>query len=140
MRVVLDTNVIVAAFRSPKGASARLIEAVQAGLITPVANVALFAEWEAVLKREVHAAEARARLIAIDEALDELAQLVAPAERSFYWRPQLADPDDEMVLEAAVNGAAAVISTFEVTTFVKAASSFGIEVLTPGRLWSKLKP
>lgn len=42
------------------------------------------------------------------------------------------DADDEMVLEAAINGSANAIVTFEVGTFAQPAGAFGIEVLTPG--------
>lgn len=136
MRLVLDTNVLVAAFRSPKGASARLLEAAKARRIALVANVALFAEWEAVLARPEH----KIAPDALSEALDELAGLIVPANRNFSWRPQLPDPDDEMVLEAAIAGGAAAIVTFEITTFQLAARRFGFEVLTPGQAWSRIRP
>lgn len=44
MRLVLDTDVIVAALRSPTGASAALLEAALEGSITLLANVALILE------------------------------------------------------------------------------------------------
>jgi len=117
-----------------------LIEAVRHKLIVPVANVALFCEWQDVLKRPDHLAAAGYSEAEMDEALDELAGLIAPAERKFLWRPQLPDPDDEMVLEAALSGYSSVIVTFEVGTFRAPARRFGIEVLTPGTLWARIKP
>jgi predicted nucleic acid-binding protein len=47
------------------------------------------------------------------------------------WRPQLRDPADEIVLEAAANGQAAAIVTFNLRDFGLAPRQFGIEVLTP---------
>jgi putative PIN family toxin of toxin-antitoxin system len=137
---VLDTNVLVAALRSKNGASARLLEAAYERHITAIANVALFAEYEAVLTRAEHLAAASVPREAVIEALDALAARIEPAEPHFSWRPLLGDPDDEMVLEAAVNGGAEAIVTFEVGTFRDAAASFGIDVLTPAQIWAKVQP
>lgn len=138
MRVVLDTNVLVAALRSKEGASARLVEAAYEGRITAIANVALFAEYEAVLTRAEHLAAGGVTHEAVTDALDALAAKIEPAEPHFSWRPQLGDPDDEMVLEAAVTGGAEAIATFEVGTFRAAAAGFGIDVLTPAQIWAKV--
>lgn len=140
MRLVLDTNVLVAAFRSPRGASARLLEAARHGRVTLIANVALFCEWEAVLLRTQHLAAARRGRREMHAALDELAALLQPADRKFSWRPQLRDPDDEMVLEAAIGGRAEAIVTFEEATFAGPAGRFGVQVLTPAQAWAILKP
>ena len=57
---------------------------------------------------------------------------VAEPERSwFLWRPQLRDPADEMVLEAAINGSADALVTFNDRHFDDAAGRFGIAVLSP---------
>ena len=107
--------------------------------ITLVANVALFLEWEAVLKRPEHLAIGGVTAADVEQALDELATHIDPVERAFAWRPQLTDPDDEMVLEAAINGRADAIATFEVQTFREAADRFGISVLTPAAAWSRIQ-
>ena len=52
MRCVLDTDVVVAAMRSPKGASAALLLAALDGRIELVANVALVLEYESVCLRD----------------------------------------------------------------------------------------
>jgi len=63
--------------------------------------------------------------------LDAVIDLVKPIEAWFLWRPQLRDPADEMVLEAAANGKAAAITTFSRRDFLPGAALFGIEVLLP---------
>ena len=140
MRVVLDTNVLVAALRSKVGASAEIVRAAHEGRLSAIANVALFAEYEAVLTRPEHVAAAGVTPADVNDALDALAARIEPAEPHFSWRPQMSDPDDEMVLEAAVNGGAEVIVTFEIATFRDAAARFGIDVLTPGAFWAKVNP
>ena len=50
-RVVLDTDVLIAALRSPSGGSAEVLRQVQAGHLRLVASVALVLEYEAVATR-----------------------------------------------------------------------------------------
>ncbi|MES1157339.1 MAG: putative toxin-antitoxin system toxin component, PIN family [Alphaproteobacteria bacterium] len=139
MRLVLDTNVLVAAMRSKAGASAQLVQAAYAGRIVALASVPLFAEYEAVLTRPEHGQAAGVSADVINAALDALAARIEPVEPHFSWRPQLSDPDDEMVLDAAVNGAAEAIVTFEVETFRAAAARFGVLVLTPAQAWARIR-
>lgn len=136
---MLDTNVLVAALRSKIGASAEVVRAAHDGRLAPVVNAALFAEYEAVLTRPEHLAAGDVTQQEVVDALDALAAKITAAAAHFSWRPQLGDLDDEMVLEAAVNGGAEAIVTFEVSTFQRAAAGFGIEVLTPGAFWAKVK-
>jgi len=63
--------------------------------------------------------------------LDALVDLVEPVDVWFLWRPQLRDPGDELVLEAAVNGRVAAIATFNRRDFRPAADRFGIDILLP---------
>lgn len=129
--MVLDTDVVVAALRSPSGASARLLEAALDGAVTLLANVALVLEYEAVCTRAEHVAASGLSAKQVAIFLDAIAALVEPVESHFIWRPQLRDPADEMVLEAAVNGAARAIVTFNQRDFGPAPARFGIEVLLP---------
>ncbi len=66
----------------------------------------------------------------VDAILNELASLISPVTTHYQWRPQLRDPSDEMVLEAAVNAQAHAIVTYNVKDF-KPAQRFGILVLNP---------
>jgi predicted nucleic acid-binding protein len=126
--------VIVSAFRSKRGASYRLLELFDEGRYSMVATQSLFAEYEAVLSRPeqrvVHGLSAQQ----LEDALKDMASRVVPVRLHFQWKPQLLDPDDEFVFEAAINGLAEAIVTHNVRDFIPAASDFGIEVMTPGRI------
>jgi len=100
----------------------------------------LFFEYEQVLARPEHLAAAGASQAEMNRFLDVLAHVLTPVNIHFLWRPQLNDAEDEMVLEAAVNGGADAIITFETATFAGPARSFGIDVVTPGPVLSRIRP
>lgn len=63
--------------------------------------------------------------------LDAVIAMIEPVEIYFLWRPQLRDPADEMVLEAAINGRAEAIVTFNDRDYGKVPEQFGVRVLKP---------
>jgi putative PIN family toxin of toxin-antitoxin system len=138
MILALDTDVIVAALRSPSGASRRLLGLVRTGQVQAVATVGMLIEYEAVLSRPGQLAATGLTLGEIGSVLDALAALVVSVRPHFLWRPQLRDPNDEMVLEAAVNGGADRIATFNVAGYLPAATRFGIAAERPGDILKRL--
>jgi predicted nucleic acid-binding protein len=76
----------------------------------------------------------------IDELLAEPATLIEPVEIHFQWRPQGRDPSDEMVLEAAVNGHADALVTYNVADFTAASERFKIAIVNPAELLRKVRP
>ncbi|MBL6617364.1 MAG: putative toxin-antitoxin system toxin component, PIN family [Reyranella sp.] len=134
MRLVFDTDVMVAAIRSDAGASRRVLQAFlerQRGL-TLLASVPLLFEYEAVMTRPEHLRAARLSLADVSALLDAVAATAEPVRLAYLWRPALRDVDDDMVLETAVNGAADGIVTFNRRDFAPAAGQFGVRVLLPG--------
>jgi putative PIN family toxin of toxin-antitoxin system len=137
MRIVLDTDVMVAAIRSDRGASRALLEAVLAARVMPLISVPLMFEYEAVMCRPEHLKASRLSADDVGVLLDAVAAMAEPVRLAFLWRPALADPDDDMVLEAAVNGRADAIVTFNRRHFT-AASQFGVAVLSPAEVARRL--
>lgn len=135
MQYVLDTNVIVAAVRSPVGASAELLRRVLTNRLTALCSVPLFLEYEAVLSRPEQLAAAGVSLYDVANLLNVLAGAIQHVKIQFLWRPQLRDSTDDMVLEAAVNGQATAIISFNLRDFLPQAQSFGLRVITPAQFF-----
>jgi putative PIN family toxin of toxin-antitoxin system len=140
MRLVLDTNVLVAAMRSPRGASAALLNSVSAGRAEIACNPALFLEYEQTMKRMEHLAAAGISADDVDTILRRLASVLIPAPPFRRLRPQLTDPDDDMVLEAAIGAGADAIVTFELATFRVVPTKWRIDVLAPRQALAILRP
>jgi putative PIN family toxin of toxin-antitoxin system len=138
MRVALDTDVIVAAVRSRTGAANALLRAVRQQRLEAVASVPMMLEYEAVLMRPEQRRVSGYTVTQVQQFMDGLAALMVPVIPYFLWRPALRDPDDEMVLDAAVNGQANAIVTFNVRHFLPGAKQFQLDVLTPAQTLRKL--
>jgi predicted nucleic acid-binding protein len=93
-------------------------------------SVPLFLEYEAVLLRPENLAAFRLERDAMLRALNFMAGYIEPVWLDYLWRPQSADPADEMVMEAAINGRADYIVTFNGKDF-STASRFGVQIATP---------
>ena len=137
---MLDTDVVVAAMRSPTGASAAILQAARQGRTTLLVSVALALEYEAVCCKAEHRLASGLSDRDVDVYVTAVIALAEPVETHFLWRPQLRDPGDEMVLEAAVNGRADALVTFNVRGFGTAPSQFGVEVLLPREAIGRIKP
>jgi putative PIN family toxin of toxin-antitoxin system len=131
VRYVMDTDVIVAAMRSPGGASAAILRAAREGRVTLLVSVPLGMEYAAVCSEPEHRLAASLSEREVEIFLDAVLAMVEPVKTHFLWRPQLRDPGDEMVLEAAVNGRADALVTFNVRDFGTVPARFGIEVIIP---------
>ena len=126
-RIVLDSNVIVSGLRSRQGASFRVLSLVGSGVFTHCLSVPLLFEYEDVLKRP--------GLVpltgdAIEDVLDGLCATAEQRALYFLWRPQLADPADDLVLEIAVTGRCDTIVTLNRDHFAGSAQ-FGVKIQTP---------
>jgi putative PIN family toxin of toxin-antitoxin system len=131
-RVVLDTDVLVAAIRSGRGASRVLLEDALRRRYQILASVPLMLEYEAVLTRPEHLEASQLSRQDVSDILDALASVADPIRLAFLWRPVLPDPDDDMVLETALNGRADLLVTLNRRHFHTASASFRVKVVSPG--------
>lgn len=139
LRVVLDTDVVVAGFMSPDGASRQLLLNALDHRFALLLSTPLLMEYEAVLLRPQHLARARATGAAVVEILDALAGICLPVVFDYRWRPTGAHKDDELVVETAINGQADVVATFNLKDVGKAAGQFGFAAARPGALVRRLR-
>ncbi len=140
LRVVLDTSVMVAALRTRLGAGNAVLRLVAEGRVKALVAPPLFLEYEDVLKRPEHRLVHGLSLEKVDEFLAEFAAIAEPVDVHFRWRPQSRDPKDEMVLEAAINGRADAIVTYNARDFLEAGQRFKILILRPSELLKKVRP
>jgi predicted nucleic acid-binding protein len=99
--------------------------------------VALILEYEAFCMRREHQVAAGLTDREVSIFVDAVAAIAVPVESHFIWRPQLKDPADEMVLEAAVNGQAEGIVTFNRRDFGLAPKRFGVSLWLPSQVLHK---
>lgn len=123
--IVIDTNVLVTALRSSRGASFRLLSLVGSGRFEIHLSTPLVAEYESVLKRGLTSLSDTQ----IDDVIDYLCARSTHHEIFYLWRPVLKDADDDFLLELAVKANAKII-TWNVSDFGRAAA-LGIAAMTP---------
>jgi putative PIN family toxin of toxin-antitoxin system len=135
-KVVLDTNVLVAAPRSRHGASYRLLIQLGDERWQPNVTVPIVLEYEAVLKRDCQ----RFGLTTedIDEVVDAICSRAGLHRLYFLWRPVASDPDDDLILEGAIASRSDFIVTFNKRDFPDS-QRFGIRCLTPKEFLILLK-
>jgi putative PIN family toxin of toxin-antitoxin system len=127
-QIVLDTNALVAALRSRRGAAFRLVSLLPDAPFEINLSVPLLYGYEEILPQQLYGTEFTAT--DIDDFLDYLCTIANLHEIFFLWRPMLTDPKDEMLLELAVKARCQYIVTYNTRNF-RGAAQFGIAVVTP---------
>lgn len=134
-RIVLDTNVFIAALRSRSGASSRLLSLTGTGRFELVVSVPLVLEYEAVAKREEQKIPYAGK--EIDRIIDFICNHARRQPIHFLWRPILPDSKDDAVLEAAVAAHCDCIVTYNRKDFLNA-REFGLDVVNARQVLQKL--
>ena len=131
MRCVLDTNVVVSGLRSSAGASALLLDHALRRRFTLLLSVALALEYESACSDPAQRIVSGLTEIEVGTVVNALCRVSEPVAARYLWRPQLRDPADEMVLEAAINGEADALITFNRKDFGDVPQRFGFPMLSP---------
>ncbi len=133
MKVVVDTNVMVAALLGKEAATARQV--IELGLqdkITPLMADALFNEYLDVISRDDVMQKCP---FDGDERMEFLSAFLACCQWCkiyFGWRPNLQDEGDNHLIELAVAGGANYIITTNVRDFKNGELLFdGLNIVTP---------
>jgi putative PIN family toxin of toxin-antitoxin system len=128
-KIVIDTNVIIAALKSSRGASNKLFHLFGAQKFIHSISVALVLEYEDVINRLFPDFSKKK----INDLLDYICANSLNARIYYLWRPHLKDPGDDMILELAVASSSEFIVTYNLKDF-KGAKHFNIKVVTPKEL------
>jgi putative PIN family toxin of toxin-antitoxin system len=126
--IVLDTNIIIAALRSKRGASNKLLSLVGTHNFEIHDSVALILEYEDVIQRQ--RTELGLSQEDVADFIDSLCSMAHHHKIYFLWRPSLSDVNDELVLELAVTARCEYIVTHNIKDF-KGIDKFGIQAITP---------
>jgi putative PIN family toxin of toxin-antitoxin system len=135
-QIVVDTNVFYAALRSRRGASHRLLREIgRSDAFQIHLSVPLLLEYQEVAKRD-------ARTLGlthgdIDDILDYLCSVAGLHDIFYLWRPFLRDPEDDMLLELAVEAQCNRIVTFNRRDF-RGIEQFGVRAVTPQQFLTEI--
>lgn len=133
-RIVVDTNVLVSAMLSGSGAPYFVLQLVQQGAVTLLADPRIFAEYDEVTARPAFRFDENERR----SMLDLLAQIAEPVVAD-PLRVSLPDLDDRVFVEVAVAGNADAIVTGNTWHFIPKKGDLGVTVLTPRQLVDRLR-
>jgi putative PIN family toxin of toxin-antitoxin system len=131
-RIVVDTNVIVAALTSPAGSNREVLRCCLAGVVEPLVGTTLFHEYESIVSRKSVQARCPLQPVEREEFLNAFLGRCVWVRISFRWRPNLADESDNHLMELAVAGGAKAIITNNVRDLKSGELIFpDIEIMTP---------
>ena len=136
LRAIIDTNVFLGALWSRHGAAFEIFTLLRQGCWQLVLSNHLLFEYEEIAKRNAQQLGLRSQ--DIDYILDALSAVAEFRRLEPDWIPRLSDPDDEPLLQMAVEARVPVIVTRNLV-HLKPAQSFGIDVLTPGQFLARLR-
>jgi len=134
-RIILDTNVLYAGLYSSRGASFKILQAIEQGKLKMVLSTTLLFEYEDILKR--YQVELGLSNEEVEGVLDYFCMKSEHQKIYFLWRPYLPDPKDDHLLELAIASGTKLIVTHNTKDF-KGVEEFGIRSITPKKLLEEI--
>jgi putative PIN family toxin of toxin-antitoxin system len=134
-RIILDTNVLYAGIFSSKGASFKVLQAIEEGKVQIVISTTLLFEYEDILKRNQLTLGLSNQ--EIEKILDYFCMQSEHQKIYFLWRPHLPDPKDDHLLELAIASGTKLIVTHNTKDF-KGVEEFDIKSITPKKLLEEI--
>ena len=122
--IVIDTNVLLSALYSNKGASYKLLSIIDSDKFVVNISTTLIYEYEEILKLK-----SNLEIQYVDSILNYICAIGKKNKIFYLWRPKLKDSDDDFLLELAVTSNS-IIVTLNGKDF-KPASEFNLKVMTP---------
>jgi predicted nucleic acid-binding protein len=144
MRLVLDTDVLVSGLQSARGASRLLLCGILEKAFIPLVTVPTILEAEEVLMRP----ECRSATgLSAADTMAFVDGYLSRSEQVFIRRrvrPSATDPNDQMFVEALVNGGGDAIVSFNLRDYLDtdarlaSAGNTVVPIMTPGEVLRKL--
>ena len=135
LHVVIDTNILIAALRSPRGVSYQILRLLGSAYFDIHISVPLLLEYESIAKRYLDDLSVNGD--DVDDLLDYICTTAQAHQVYYTWRPFLPDPNDEMILEIAVTAGCDGIVTFNKKDF-RGCEKFGLQLWSPVELLRKI--
>ena len=139
VRIVLDTASFVTAIRSSNGAAGEVVRMVFREELVPLMDLKLGLEYRDVALRSEHVRASALSKREIMELIEAMEAFAEPVEVVMKTRPLSTDPNDDMILDLAINGQAEALVTSNTKHFAGAGKRFGIPVLSPAELLEKMR-
>ena len=137
MKVVFDTNILVAGLYSKRGASYYLLKAALAGEMPFAVSPLLALEYEGVLDQKIKEGFITISKKNCEKILNALFARATIVWRPLQIRPTLSDPSDDKILECAISCDCTHIVTFNKRHFPALLTApWGIKVVTAGEFLS----
>lgn len=124
----MDTNVLIAALRSRRGASFEVFRRLRLGQWTAVISNHLLYEYEEIMGQQ--SAALRLTTADIDQLLNAICARSVVSRLTHVWQPVLTDADDEPLVQLACESAVYRIVSHNVR-HLEPAIRLGVEILKP---------
>lgn len=140
MKVILDTNVVVAAIQPGSQSSRRVLEWCFKAKLEPQLSNALLFEYEEVTRRRDVMRSCRFNREEAEEFIDAIISVSQWVEIYYGWRPNLPDENDNHLVELAVAAGARYIITHNTRDLIGGEMHFNqLDIVTPSELIDKLE-